>query len=111
MRKGFARLLPLARLGVQPDPQGIEAFVADAVGQPVKLGVLLGPARANRKPVLQIFDESGRTIAFAKLGLTALTERLLATEADALTRLSTLDLTSFAAPTPLFHGAWNGAPC
>lgn len=102
--------LPISRLVVDPDPAGIEAYLSAALGQPVGIGVLLGPPRANRKPVIQIFDRAGRTIAFAKLGLSDLTRSLLATEAAALQRLGSVRTTSFRAPRALHHGEWNGVP-
>src|SRR5262245_20900510 len=65
-RWDLAGKLPLPRLVVEPDPEGIEAFLSDVVGEHVSLGILLGPPRANRKPVIQAFTDSGRTVAFAK---------------------------------------------
>jgi hypothetical protein len=109
-RAGLAARLPLARLSVAIDPEGIEAYLADALGHDVRIGVLLGPPRANLKPVLQIFSASGDTVAFAKVGLTPLAERLLAAEAAALELLATKDIHTFTPPTLLHHGAWKGSP-
>ena len=52
------------------------------------VGVRLGPPRANAKPVLQVFDSGGRTIAFGKVGDDALSARLVRTEAAVLAELS-----------------------
>lgn len=109
-RSGLAGRLPLQRLLVTPAPDGIEAYLADALGVAVRIGVLLGPPRANLKPVVQVFNERGDTIAFAKLGLTRLTEGLLATEAAALARLAETSVFSFVAPPLLHHGSWNDIP-
>jgi len=107
---GLAGRLPLSRLVVDPDPDGIEAFLSDALGEPVGIGVLLGPPRANRKPVIQIFSIPGRTIAFAKLGLSDLTRDLLSAEVGALNRLGEVSTTAFRAPRVLHHGDWKGVP-
>jgi hypothetical protein len=109
-RTGIAARLPLTRLSIAAEPEGIEAYLAAALGEPVRIGVLLGPPRANQKPVIQIFSTSGQTIAFAKLGLTALTASLLATEASALALLGERPPKSFTAPQLLHHGEWKGVP-
>jgi hypothetical protein len=106
-RSGLAARLPLSRLSVTPDPDGIEAYLGEALGEPVAMGVLLGPPRANRKPVLQVFAADGRTVGFGKLGLSDLTTRLLTTEAEALTRLDAVATATFKAPRPLVHGTWK----
>jgi hypothetical protein len=109
-RSGLAARLPFERLAVATDPDGIEAYLADALGRDVRIGVLLGPPRANIKPVVQVFDESGATVAFAKVGLTPLTEKLLAAEAAALALIATKDTHTFTAPSVLNHGSWKGVP-
>jgi hypothetical protein len=109
-RMGLPARLPFQRLAITPDPDGIEAHLADVLGRQVRIGVLLGPPRANLKPVLQVFDEAGATVAFAKVGLTPLTEKLLATEAAALALIATKDTHTFTAPSVLDHGSWKGVP-
>ena len=47
----------------------------------------LGPARANRKPVLQLIAPDGETLGFAKLGIGPLTRRLVRAETTALSAL------------------------
>jgi hypothetical protein len=109
-RAGLARRLPWSRMSVASEPEGIEAYLAAALGHDVRIGVLLGPPRANLKPVVQIFSSSGETVAFAKVGLTSLTEKLLADEAVALELLATKNPRSFSAPQLLHHGMWKGRP-
>jgi hypothetical protein len=110
VRSTLAERLPAQRLAVTPAPDGIETHLADVLGHPVRMGVLLGPPRANLKPVLQIFDEIGATVAFAKLGMTALTTALLETEASALALLAARPRSTFTAPTLLHHGNWHDTP-
>jgi hypothetical protein len=109
-RSGMAEKLPLTRLSVGVEPEGIEAYLSAAVDQPVRIGVLLGPPRANQKPVVQIFSSDGETIAFAKLGMTPLSAALLDTEASALSMLQTRSTTTFMAPELVHHGVWKGVP-
>jgi hypothetical protein len=109
-RAGMAARLPLTRLVVRPDPAGIEAYLAEVLGEPIRIGVLLGPPRANLKPVVQIFAADGTTLAFAKLGTSPLTADLLATEAGALRLLAAEPPTTFTAPELVHHGTWKDVP-
>jgi len=106
---GVAAFVPMHRLSVRPDPEGIEACLGHVVGDEVRIGVLLGPPRANLKPVVQIFDATGETIAFAKLGVNPLTERLVSREADALRLIGKRQPVSFTAPELLHDGSWRSA--
>jgi hypothetical protein len=109
-RSGAAGRLPIIRLSVTPGADGIEAYLSSSMSRPVRIGVLLGPPRANAKPVLQIFDESGDTVAFAKLGSTALAASLVDNEARALAVLSRVATRTFRAPKLLHHGRWRDMP-
>jgi hypothetical protein len=109
-RSSLVGRLPITRLTVAPEPGGIEAYLGARLGGPVRIGVLLGPPRANAKPVLQIFDESGRTVAFAKVGSTPLTAALVDNEAAALALLGRSSTSSFSAPDLLHHGRWHDLP-
>lgn len=102
--------VPLRRLCVVEDPDGIENYLSAQLNDDIKLGVLLGPPRPNRKPVLQIFDSAGRTVAFAKVGTTPLAARLLDQEGDALELLAARPHATFRAPRILHRGAWRGMP-
>jgi hypothetical protein len=109
-RSGMAGRSPVTRLSVTPEPAGIEAYLTSALARTVRFGVLLGPPRANAKPVLQIFDESGTTVAFAKLGSNPLSASLVDNEASALARLGRLTTRTFRAPGLLHHGHWRRLP-
>lgn len=54
----------------------------------VSLSLAIGPARANRKPILQVTDAHGSVLAFAKVGHDALTRALVEREAAALSSLA-----------------------
>jgi hypothetical protein len=109
-RSAFTARLPFTRLTVTPEPGGIEAYLGARLSGSVRIGVLLGPPRANAKPVLQVFDESGATVAFAKLGSTTLTAALVDNEATALVLIGRSAPSTFSAPTVLSHGRWRGTP-
>lgn len=107
---GLATRLPVARLCIADHESGIERYLADHLHRTLRIGVLLGPPRANRKPVLQLFDGEGRTFAFAKLGSTSLTADLVTNEAAALQFLDRHRTSTFKAPRLLHVGTWGGMP-
>jgi len=80
----------------------VDPRIADAV-------VLCGPARANRKPVMQLHDRHGRTVAFAKVAWNDLTRALLAREHAALTHLASRTTTGFQCPRVLGSGSFGDA--
>ena len=86
----------------------IEAYLTDLMMREIRVGMYLGPARANRKPVLQLLTRSGETVGFAKIGVSPLTSRLVRAERDALTLLSQADLASITIPQVLHYGVWHG---
>jgi hypothetical protein len=67
------------------------------------IGVHLGPARANRKPVLAVAGADGALIAFAKYGVDALTDQLVDREADVLAELGELEGHGSLAVTQVPH--------
>lgn len=124
--RGMARLrlrllAALARLGafelwphqvVLPHPPpgagSLETFLAGELGHDVVASVYTSPPRANRKPVLQLLDGSGRTFGYAKIGVNPLTTSLVAGEARALGEMGRRSLSSVRVPSVVFHGDWQG---
>lgn len=86
----------------------IDGYLRKALGVDLALSIHIGPARANRKPVLQLLTTNGETIGFAKLGTGELTRRLVRAEAMALTALSQQHLRRVSIPRVLHAGQWNG---
>ena len=41
--------------------------LAEMFGRPITFSVGVGTARVNRKPILQVFDEQGHSLAFVKV--------------------------------------------
>lgn len=86
----------------------IESHLADVLGARVRVALRLGPPRANSKPVLQVMNARGRTVAFAKVGHNRLTRELVGAEARALRRLGSAGLRVVQTPTALHEGSWEG---
>lgn len=86
----------------------IERYLAELLGRELVPSIHIGPARANRKPVLQLLDERGTTVAFAKLGINELTRGLVRAESRALLRLADADFRRLALPRVLATGTWHG---
>jgi hypothetical protein len=104
------RWLPLTRLdvGASREEHSIDALVRAHVADAYAVGVLLGPPRANAKPVLQCFDAAGRTIAFGKVGRPGLTAELVRHESRVLSWLGKRPLKQVAVPRVMYAGQWNG---
>ncbi|HYN96464.1 MAG TPA: hypothetical protein VES42_21695 [Pilimelia sp.] len=86
----------------------IDAYLREVLGRQLSLSVHIGPARANRKPVLQLLTVEGATVAFAKLGTGPLTRRLVRAEATALTTLGKAGLRRVTVPRVMHAGQWLG---
>ena len=83
------------------DPSSaLVATIAERLGVgPLGMVVYMGPARPNRKPVLQLTDRRNRPVAWAKVAPNDLTRRLLSTERDSLVHAWTAATSAAAAPT------------
>lgn len=106
LRAGLGRRLPAVDL--PEGPSSLRTHLAAVLGEPVELSLGLGTARANRKPVLEVFDRRGRRLAFAKVGTTAPTRAHVDAEAAALRRLADVDLPAdLLVPRLLAHDTWQ----
>ncbi|HET6213710.1 MAG TPA: hypothetical protein VFE14_12675 [Micromonosporaceae bacterium] len=111
LRTGASTVLLRDRIrvtGGAPGADTIEAYLRDALGADLTVSVHIGPARANRKPVLQLLARTGATIGFAKLGTGPLTRRLVRAETAALTALAHVRLRQLTVPKVLHAGRWQG---
>lgn len=109
LASGFVDLLHRHPLVVRGDANadGLPRLLAGFLGQPALMSFAVGPARSNRKPVLQLTDQHGRVLAFAKVGHDDLTRSLVRREADALGRLRRSPLRGVRAPRVLTVVEWN----
>ena len=105
-RAGLCGLLPPVRSAAAAG-ESIDAHLGAALGQPVSTALALTRTRANRKPVLQVFDRRGRTLAFAKIGTDPLTRSLVEAEAASLGRLAAAGLRGVDVPAVLHVGSWG----
>lgn len=98
------------RVVVHPAP-GVDTLgdhLARVLGGPVTFALGVGPARVNRKPVLQVFDERGRPVAFVKVGDSVQARADVGAEAVALRRLRERSFAALAVPRLHDVSEWNG---
>ncbi|MGA8245780.1 MAG: hypothetical protein WB797_02670, partial [Nocardioides sp.] len=105
LRAGLGELMP-GRLR-RPAADGIGAHLCDVLDRQVHVSLYVGPQRAVQKPVLQVLDDTGRPIAFAKLAVNPLTTGLIRHEAAALELLRDAGLGSVRVPRILHRGEWH----
>lgn len=102
---------PLAsRTAVSAPPSNVETIescVASLLGPDLRMGIHFGPARANRKPILQILDADNQPRAFGKLGVDTLTRTLVRREAEVLRYLAELDLPGIRLPELIHADDWG----
>ncbi|ADB31797.1 hypothetical protein Kfla_2732 [Kribbella flavida DSM 17836] len=96
------RITPRAGAG-----DSIEQHLSGVLGTEVVVGLGVGSLRANQKPILQVFDERGRCIAYVKVGDCALTARLVRQEGAALAELAKAEWRLLEIPALLHLGSWH----
>lgn len=107
LRSGASSVLLRDRIGIRSGADTIETYLRRVLETDVRLSVHIGPARANRKPVLQLLTADGTTTAFAKLGTSALTRTLVKAEGNALAAVSTAGLKALRVPDAIHIGQWG----
>src|SRR5882724_11703972 len=108
VRTGASGVLLRDRIRVTgPFSTSIDGHLSEALGRELAISVHIGPARANRKPVLQLIGPEGDTFGFGKLGSGPLTQRLVRAETAALTALGSSGLTRLTVPRVLHAGHWR----
>ena len=109
VRTGLLERAPALRLVVDAPPAApsLARHLAPFLGEGVVVGALLGTPRVNRKPVLQVFDEAGRTVAFVKAAHDERTRWLVRREADNLERLRRAGLRALELPEVVYAGTFG----
>jgi hypothetical protein len=102
------RALGADQVVVRGGGDSLAGHLADLLGDPVSFSVTIGTARANRKPILQVFAPDGRCVAFAKVGDTAVASGHVLGEADALRRIEGRLGEEFEVPRVLSLTTWRG---
>jgi hypothetical protein len=108
LRTGASTALLRDRIRVTGGSDTIETYLRGVFDMDLRLSVHIGPARANRKPVIQLLSPLGETVGFAKLGVNALTRQLVRAEASALAALGRCALSEVSVPAILHTGQWRG---
>jgi hypothetical protein len=114
LRTGLGRLAPdkvvvtRKRAGSASGEEDVRTHLSAELGKAVDVALYIGPARAVRKPVLQVLDDRGQTIAFAKLGVDEFTRALVCHEAGALEEVHRYAPRWVVPPPVLHHGPWAG---
>ena len=93
-------------LSVRPtstsDPaQAADSLLSGLLDQPVQVAWTVGPARANRKPVLQVVGDHAATVAYAKAGINSLTTSLVSRESAALAMIEHAQFSTLVHPKVL----------
>jgi hypothetical protein len=87
----------------------LTGYLRHALGRTDLHGAVnLGPARPNRKPVLQLITARGRSFAYVKVGWNDLTRDLVRSEAAALRPFVGRPPRSFSVPGLMHAGPWSG---
>ena len=105
------RLFVVASNGVKPEAwaqASVVRHLAQVLGiADLQAAVLFRRATPNRKPILQLIDREGRSIAFVKIGWNELTRTLVRNEGDILRRFAERPPETFVVPKLLHAGAWH----
>ena len=105
---GGAALRGRVRVSGPVGADTIEEYLKTVLSRDIAVSLFLGPARANRKPVLQLLTAGGESIGFAKIGVNPLTRSLVRAEHDSLVRLGRAGLTQLTLPRVLHYDSWRG---
>ena len=96
------------RVTAPPEAESIESYLKSVLSPDIRVSIRLGPARANRKPVLQLHTTSGTSAGFVKIGFNPLTRDLVRAEAASLAWLQSVGLDGISVPRVIHHGQWHG---
>ena len=106
-RVGGAAFRTRVRVHCPPDTDTIETYLRTVLGRKILVSMYLGPARANRKPVLQLLTPQGQPAGFAKIGTHPLSRALVQAERDALAQLEGARLSGILIPRVQHYGEWH----
>jgi hypothetical protein len=95
------------RVAVAGEQESLRSYLSEVLGEEVTFSISVGTARVNRKPILQIFNAQGRTLAYAKLGDRAEALEDVQAEAVALRRIEGRLPARLEVPAVLHTGTWR----
>jgi len=103
-RSGAAGQADLTGGGADVD---IVELLSAHLGQEVHIAVYSSAPRANRKPVLHVFDRLGRPLAYVKIGNTRLSSQLVVREGETLASLRHVSLPHVVMPELIVMDRWR----
>jgi hypothetical protein len=107
LRTPVAGLMLKDRLTVTGGTDSLRAHLAQVLGEPLTLALLIGPPRANAKPIAQLLSPRGEVLGYAKVGTTELARRLVQAETAALRQLATAQTRAVTIPRIRHAGRWH----
>lgn len=107
-RLGALSVLP-KRVIVAQTEDSIDSYLSRILDTQLYAALYIGPQRAVQKPILQLIDPRGHTLAFAKLGTNALTASLIRHESQSVDRIGRSAPRHFRTPEVITHSQWKEA--
>ncbi|OFE15108.1 hypothetical protein BA895_08280 [Humibacillus sp. DSM 29435] len=108
VRAGLLRFTPTGvAIAEEAGAPSLIARLSAIFDETLTTSIHLGPPRANRKPVLNVVNAAGRTVAFVKVGINPLTRSLVCAEGKALTRIGAAPLRAVQVPQVLHEETWG----
>jgi hypothetical protein len=96
------------QISIESRETGLADHLSDVLGEQVTLSLGIGKVRVNRKPVLQVFDRRGNTVAFAKIGHSDVSRQDVTAEGRALSLLGGRQWIRLRAPQLISETDWRG---
>lgn len=96
------------RLIYAPGADSLQNYLNKVLGESVHFTISVGTARANRKPILQVFSAQGRTLAYAKIGDGEVSASDVSREMRSLDAIQGRLPGQFEVPERLHFGTWEG---
>jgi hypothetical protein len=109
LRAGAADRVLRDRLTVAGSADTFQRYLAEVLGQDVLISVLLGPPRANAKPIAQLLSPAGDVLGYAKVGVSQLSRRLVRAETATLKLLASASTHAVTIPRIRHEGRWQDA--
>lgn len=105
-RLGALTVLP-KQVVIARTEDSIDSYLSRTLETELYSALYIGPQRAVQKPILQLIEPRGRTVAFAKLGTNSLTTSLIRHESQSVERIRRAAPRNFRTPELLAHSRWG----
>jgi hypothetical protein len=96
------------QISIESGRTGLADHLSDVLGERVTMSLGIGNARVNRKPVLQLFDRRGNTVAFAKIGDSDVGREDVTAEGRALREIGARQWNRLRIPQLISETDWRG---